>query len=508
MENGNILILKNLETVYPSMYDLFNQNFTVIGNKNYSRLAIGSNTNTFAYVHKNFRCIVNVEKSKLEQEEAPFLNRFEKHIMSFEYLMDEELIKESNKIKNNIDGFFKCNNNTFKAINYDLQKLMINCDKEEIQALVYDSHKKGIKKEDINDFVLEKIALTLPQDILVNLKISGPKQSKNFKKILDFYGKGEHENFLNFLEKIDNQKNIIYTFSGYLEEVFEESDVVNNIKVGKIIKENIKIIQLNSYNTEREFEAQIDNYLDEEDLKVCIIKFLPYEGSFMEYIKYLIESKIGKKKSCENKIFIFIVYMSRIFIKEENEIENKTLKEKEEFNRKILKNTLSNLSGFYQIFIDNLNGDSRYKIGKILNMKRKELFKIFVNPDEELSMSIFTSISYMKYNIVSPYKGLTEQNYVDKLIELISSNKRLRDLMNETIFSQSFKVDEDIIPKIFKEKDSLTGEEIEILSIVKKYLSRIYTTQLSLMFFKAEKDQFFSTLLSNNLERKIWPKKE
>ena len=508
MENGNILILKNLETVYPSMYDLFNQNFTVIGNKNYSRLAIGSNTNTFAYVHKNFRCIVNVEKSKLEQEEAPFLNRFEKHIMSFEYLMDEELIKESNKIKNNIDGFFKCNNNTFKAINYDLQKLMINCDKEEIQALVYESHKKGIKKEDINDFVLEKIALTLPQDILVNLKISGPKQSKNFKKILDFYGKGEHENFLNFLEKIDNQKNIIYTFSGYLEEVFEESDVVNNIKVGKIIKENIKIIQLNSYNTEREFEAQIDNYLDEENLKVCIIKFLPYEGSFMEYIKYLIESKIGKKKSCENKIFIFIVYMSRIFIKEENEIENKTLKEKEEFNRKILKNTLSNLSGFYQIFIDNLNGDSRYKIGKILNMKRKDLFKIFVNPDEELSMSIFTSISYMKYNIVSPYKGLTEQNYVDKLIELISSNKRLRDLMNETIFSQSFKVDEDIIPKIFKEKDSLTGEEIEILSIVKKYLSRIYTTQLSLMFFKAEKDQFFSTLLSNNLERKIWPKKE
>ena len=83
MERGNILILKNLETVYPSMYDLFNQNFTVLGNKNYSRLALGTNTNTFAYVDKNFRCIVNVEKSKLEQEEAPFLNRFEKHILYY-----------------------------------------------------------------------------------------------------------------------------------------------------------------------------------------------------------------------------------------------------------------------------------------------------------------------------------------------------------------------------------------------------------------------------------------
>ena len=61
MENGNILILKNLESVYPSLYDLFNQNFTVISKKHYSRLAVGSNTNSFAYVHKDFRCIVNVE---------------------------------------------------------------------------------------------------------------------------------------------------------------------------------------------------------------------------------------------------------------------------------------------------------------------------------------------------------------------------------------------------------------------------------------------------------------
>ena len=48
----------------------------------------------------------------------------------------------------------------------------------------------------------------------------------------------------------------------------------------------------------------------------------------MEYIKYLMECKIGEKESYKNKISIFIVYMSRIFIKEENEIEKKTLKEK------------------------------------------------------------------------------------------------------------------------------------------------------------------------------------
>jgi hypothetical protein len=274
MERENILILKNLETVYPSMYDLFNQNFTVLSDKNYSRLAIGSNTNTFAYVNKGFRCIVNVETSKLDEEEAPFLNRFEKHIMSFEYMMNEELIRVAEKIKTNIDGFFKWNKNTFKAINYDLTKLMINCGKEEIQALVYNANKKGIKKENISDYVLEKITLTLPQDILINLKISGTKQTQNLQKVLEFYKKGEHSNFAKFLEKVQSQKNIVYTFTGYLDEILDDDCKINNSLIGEIKKENIKYIQLSSIKLERDFENNIDDYLNEENLKVCIIKFL------------------------------------------------------------------------------------------------------------------------------------------------------------------------------------------------------------------------------------------
>ena len=87
----------------------------------------------------------------------------------------------------------------------------------------------------------------------------------------------------------------------------------------------------------------------------------------MNYIKYFIENKINDNKKFEKKLFIFMVYMSRISLKEISEIDKKTLKEKEEFNQKILTETLSNLSGYYQIFIDNLSGDPKYKIDKILN---------------------------------------------------------------------------------------------------------------------------------------------
>ena len=68
MENGNILILKDLESVYPAMYDLFNQNFTVLSNKNYARLAVGSSVNTFSLVNDNFRCIVNVDINDIDNE--------------------------------------------------------------------------------------------------------------------------------------------------------------------------------------------------------------------------------------------------------------------------------------------------------------------------------------------------------------------------------------------------------------------------------------------------------
>ena len=98
MEQGNILVLKNLESVYPALYDLFNQNFTEVSKKNYARIAIGSSTNAFSFVNDNFRCIVNCDYKQIEEEEPPFLNRFEKQIVSIDYLLDEKILKESEKI--------------------------------------------------------------------------------------------------------------------------------------------------------------------------------------------------------------------------------------------------------------------------------------------------------------------------------------------------------------------------------------------------------------------------
>ena len=98
MEHGNILILKNLESIYPTLYDLFNQNFTEVNNKKYTRIVIGSSSNVFSFVNNNFRCIVNIDYNQINDEEPALLNRFEKQIISFHYLLDKELLHQSNRI--------------------------------------------------------------------------------------------------------------------------------------------------------------------------------------------------------------------------------------------------------------------------------------------------------------------------------------------------------------------------------------------------------------------------
>lgn len=108
-----------------------------------------------------------------------------------------------------------------KEINYSLKNLLINFNKDEVQAMIYQSNKNGKKIEEMKEFILEKISLTLPQDTSINIRINGFRQKypEYFEKIINFYEKGEHSNFVLFLEKMDNYKNAVYTFSNNLENI-------------------------------------------------------------------------------------------------------------------------------------------------------------------------------------------------------------------------------------------------------------------------------------------------
>lgn len=73
--------------MWSSLYDMLNQHYTIVGGRRNCRIAIGAYSNPMCYVHDNFRCIVVVDQSQVQSLDPPFLNRFEKQVLTWEAVL-------------------------------------------------------------------------------------------------------------------------------------------------------------------------------------------------------------------------------------------------------------------------------------------------------------------------------------------------------------------------------------------------------------------------------------
>ena len=90
MERDCVLILRDLESIYGSLYDMLNQNYTVVGGKRNCRVALGAFSNPMCQVHDGFRCVVLIDQGRVDYTDPPFLNRFEKQLLRFSDVLDLE----------------------------------------------------------------------------------------------------------------------------------------------------------------------------------------------------------------------------------------------------------------------------------------------------------------------------------------------------------------------------------------------------------------------------------
>jgi hypothetical protein len=136
METNNVLILRDLDMIYPSLYDLFNQNFTCMGDKKFARIAF-EYAKISSEVNKDFHAIVIVNKNQIKnlKLDPPFLNRFEKHLVNFKMLLEEKDIEIAKKISEFIEIISSFNNE--KNLKIDLENLLINCEQHNIEGLIF-----------------------------------------------------------------------------------------------------------------------------------------------------------------------------------------------------------------------------------------------------------------------------------------------------------------------------------------------------------------------------------
>ena len=107
METGKTILMVNTGRIHGSLYDVFNQNFSIMATgdtrKIFSKVAIGPKT-IDVVVHEDFQCIVHVKRSEFKDIPAPFLSRFQKFSLSiydFYRIQFEQLsIDEQTAMKN------------------------------------------------------------------------------------------------------------------------------------------------------------------------------------------------------------------------------------------------------------------------------------------------------------------------------------------------------------------------------------------------------------------------
>ena len=65
MGTNNILVLKDLESVYPALYELFNQSYTYLEGKKFVRLG---ESESLTLVNDNFKVILLVDRKQIEKK--------------------------------------------------------------------------------------------------------------------------------------------------------------------------------------------------------------------------------------------------------------------------------------------------------------------------------------------------------------------------------------------------------------------------------------------------------
>ena len=476
---GNIIVLHNLEQIYPFLYDLFNMNYIKKDNKNYARICYGNNNEQLALIHENFRCIIMVDENYINKVEAPFLNRFEKMIISFDKLLNNSQKQLSDEIINdlNVKKILP-----FEINNYMLKELLIGCKKEDIKGLIYFLYNKDNdlnNEEYINEIKIDlfkKISKLIPQDIIINLDEKNEIKQAYYQN-KKYYNLKKYFDFMQTEENSQIQISIVYTFSDVSSEI-DGIEEENPILISEIKKE-------------QQLKNSIDGTIYKNNNKNIIILHLDFLNTKkLSFLISFIKNNYINENESKYK-FILIVHIKRIFkVDNPNNVKNK------------IYNVPDIYKNVFQLFIDDLNGKD-LKFEEILNNSVNEIIndKYF-----DLNSKFFLTLKKFIQAKLKILKGrntkIKKENYFENLEKLIK-NEDFEGKINFCFFDLIEKIKDmlkglkvnDLLRKIYEE-NYMNKKSTDILSILFDFIKDvIFENKLLTIFNGLEDNNFFTTIL-------------
>jgi hypothetical protein len=160
---GFTIFMEDLDSIYPILYDLFNQNYLVKEDgKKYGKMTYHDQEEWFK-IHKKFRIIIIKYKNEIDVEErimqrlpSPLLNRMEKHIIEYKDLKDDTWLLYTNT-ENKLKQIAKKFNDKFKVNHIDCNDLIYCYNNGELLQSLILKIKSGYKDDDKLDERIEKL---------------------------------------------------------------------------------------------------------------------------------------------------------------------------------------------------------------------------------------------------------------------------------------------------------------------------------------------------------------
>ena len=496
------MILKDLKMIYPSLYDLFNQNFSSFGTKKFARIAF-EYAKMSSEVNKDFHAIIIINKKKIEKMklDPPFLNRFEKHIIDFSILLEERDIKIATNIIEYLDSISSFNGDEKLKIN--LEKLLINCKQHNIEGLIFKIKNEGEKSDNKNKDWLNKkgeiyeemmtkeifkiIVPTFCQDIITAIaNLDLPKTNFN-KIILEIYKENHYNNFNSFLKKTEKRKNIIYTFSKVTCDFFNDESIIKN-KFGIFTNQSIEYEMAESIKAEKDLDALLKNFNNSNNKNLLILRFTEEDLNNMDYINFVITDYEKENKNLMKKVIIFLVHKRRL---------PKNIKQE---NKSKLSEGISFINDeYYQIFIDNLQGKEELNILDLIQKNNTELVNEYIDNFNFLENQIFNALNYLNCQILYETQDFNSKNYISQLSEKILNNETIKRFILNNIKEQG-KSSNNNIKDIFI-KDNVEINDIDFFEIINTKLNRIFFKYLlNIIVYSLEEGILFPLLVENNYE--------
>ncbi|CAB4010650.1 E3 ubiquitin- ligase RNF213, partial [Paramuricea clavata] len=503
MERECILILRDLESIYGSLYDMLNQNYAVVGNRKNCRVALGPYSNPMCQVNDGFRCIVLIDQHKVDYSDPPFLNRFEKQVLRFSDVLTKDQQNVITKLRHWVQGV-----STVESLESHFKEtdMFIGFHVDTLPSLAL-SYGHDTPNEVLKKCKSDLAWIASPDGVLRAQKCKLLKEdSQEVEELCDeYFKKPLHHGFAAFMKYVSNNHQKSSFFAS--DEIGSKIVVMTFSNIHTDIRQCLgngfrcQVERLSAYKSEKQLVGRINEFWSTPEKELLVLQCKPdLDGTHLLLARSIIEEKRNSYKQCLSKIHpegykhvCIVIHVQRV---EEDSVPWQ----------------FSFLCGWRQVFLDVLETPP-VPLNEILGESIQKLLTSSIWPLRIIAQNdllwCFTCIKYTRSqrpveSVLHIAKNLFNSEKVSQVIErlvLQSIDVNALEQDQETYFKENWQV------KVACDRQSLVNSST-LYCAMEQFISRLVRNPLAKIVYFLEKENAWPPHLVSNSNETLIPKLE